>query len=508
MLNDQLKSQLQQLLQLMEGDVVLKASLGSDDKSKELKELLDEVSAASDYITIEASDLKRTPSFSVDKPNETSGITFAGLPMGHEFNSLVLALLQVSGRPPKEEQAIIDQIKAIDRPLHFETYISLTCQKCPDVVQALNLMSLLNPNISHTMIDGSIFREESENIMAVPAIFLDGEEFGNGRMTIQDILANLGSQADPAEFNDKAPYDVLIVGGGPASGSAAVYTARKGLRTGIVADRIGGQVNDTATIENFVTVKETDGPKFSSALEDHIKQYDVDVMTGIRASDIEKTDDGIVVTLDNGAQLTSKTVIISTGARWRKLEVPGEEALINKGVAFCPHCDGPLFENKNIAVIGGGNSGVEAAIDLAGIVEHVTLLERNANLKADNVLQKRLNSLPNVTVIKNAQTTEVLGDDAVTGIKYQDKAQGEEHTLDLEGIFVQIGLLPNTEWLNNYVELNDAKEIKVDRTNATSIPGIFAAGDVTDDRNKQIIISMGAGANAALNAFDYIIRHQ
>lgn len=507
MLNDQLKSQLQQLLQLMEGDIVLKASLGSDDKSKELKELLDEVSAASDYITIEASDLKRTPSFSVDKPNETSGITFAGLPMGHEFNSLVLALLQVSGRPPKEEQAIIDQIKAIDRPLHFETYISLTCQKCPDVVQALNLMSLLNPNISHTMIDGSIFREESENIMAVPAIFLDGEEFGNGRMTIQDILANLGSQADPAEFNDKAPYDVLIVGGGPASGSAAVYTARKGLRTGIVADRIGGQVNDTATIENFVTVKETDGPKFSSALEDHIKQYDVDVMTGIRASDIEKTDDGIVVTLDNGAQLTSKTVIISTGARWRKLEVPGEEALINKGVAFCPHCDGPLFENKNIAVIGGGNSGVEAAIDLAGIVEHVTLLERNANLKADNVLQKRLNSLPNVTVIKNAQTTEVLGDDAVTGIKYQDKAQGEEHTLDLEGIFVQIGLLPNTEWLNNYVELNDAKEIKVDRTNATSIPGIFAAGDVTDDRNKQIIISMGAGANAALNAFDYIIRH-
>ncbi|MDW4256168.1 alkyl hydroperoxide reductase subunit F [Staphylococcus saprophyticus] len=507
MLNDQLKSQLQQLLQLMEGDVVLKASLGSDDKSKELKELLDEVSAASDHITIEASDLKRTPSFSVDKPNETSGITFAGLPMGHEFNSLVLALLQVSGRPPKEEQAIIDQIKAIDRPLHFETYISLTCQKCPDVVQALNLMSLLNSNISHTMIDGSIFREESENIMAVPAIFLDGEEFGNGRMTIQDILANLGSQADPAEFNDKAPYDVLIVGGGPASGSAAVYTARKGLRTGIVADRIGGQVNDTATIENFVTVKETDGPKFSSALEDHIKQYDVDVMTGIRASDIEKTDDGIVVTLDNGAQLTSKTVIISTGARWRKLEVPGEEALINKGVAFCPHCDGPLFENKNVAVIGGGNSGVEAAIDLAGIVEHVTLLERNANLKADNILQERLNSLPNVTVIKNAQTTEVLGDDAVTGIKYQDKAQGEEHTLELEGIFVQIGLLPNTEWLNNFVELNDAKEIKVDRTNATSIPGIFAAGDVTDDRNKQIIISMGAGANAALNAFDYIIRH-
>ncbi|MEB6229984.1 alkyl hydroperoxide reductase subunit F [Staphylococcus xylosus] len=507
MLNDQLKSQLQQLLQLMEGDVVLKASLGADDKSNELKELLDEISAASSHITIEETDLKRTPSFSVNRPGEETGITFAGLPMGHEFNSLVLALLQVSGRAPKEEQAVIDQIKALDKPLHFETYISLTCQKCPDVVQALNLMSLLNPNITHSMIDGAIFREESENIMAVPAVFLDGEEFGNGRMTVQDILANLGSQADPAEFNDKDPYDVLIVGGGPASGSAAVYTARKGLRTGIVADRIGGQVNDTATIENFVTVKETDGPKFASALEDHIKQYDIDVMTGIRANEIEKTDSGIVVSLENGAKLTSKTVIISTGARWRKLEVPGEEALINKGVAFCPHCDGPLFENKNVAVVGGGNSGVEAAIDLAGIVEHVTLLERNASLKADNVLQERLNSLPNVTVIKNAQTTEVLGENAVTGIKYQDKSLGEEHTLELEGIFVQIGLLPNTEWLNNYVELNEANEIMIDRKNATSIPGIFAAGDVTDDRNKQIIISMGSGANAALNAFDYIIRH-
>ncbi|MCQ3816992.1 alkyl hydroperoxide reductase subunit F [Staphylococcus xylosus] len=507
MLNDQLKSQLQQLLQLMEGDVVLKASLGADDKSNELKELLDEVSAASSHITIEETDLKRTPSFSVNRPGEETGITFAGLPMGHEFNSLVLALLQVSGRASKEEQAVIDQIKSLDKPLHFETYISLTCQKCPDVVQALNLMSLLNPNITHSMIDGAIFREESEDIMAVPAVFLDGEEFGNGRMTVQDILANLGSQADPAEFNDKDPYDVLIVGGGPASGSAAVYTARKGLRTGIVADRIGGQVNDTATIENFVTVKETDGPKFASALEDHIKQYDIDVMTGIRANEIEKTDSGIVVSLENGAKLTSKTVIISTGARWRKLEVPGEEALINKGVAFCPHCDGPLFENKNVAVVGGGNSGVEAAIDLAGIVEHVTLLERNASLKADNVLQERLNSLPNVTVIKNAQTTEVLGENAVTGIKYQDKSLGEEHTLELEGIFVQIGLLPNTEWLNNYVELNEANEIMIDRKNATSIPGIFAAGDVTDDRNKQIIISMGSGANAALNAFDYIIRH-
>ncbi|WP_145459609.1 alkyl hydroperoxide reductase subunit F [Staphylococcus pettenkoferi] len=507
MLNDELKSQLQQLLQLMEGDAVLRASLGSDDKSEELKALLDEVSAMSSQIQVEEASLKRTPSFTVNRPDEDTGITFAGIPMGHEFNSFVLALLQVSGRPPKEEQSVLNQIKSLEGPLHFETFVSLTCQKCPDVVQALNLMSVVNPNITHTMIDGAVFKDESEDIMAVPAVFLNGEEFGNGRMSVQDILNQLGSKADPSEFNDKDPYDVLIVGGGPASGTAAIYTARKGLRTGIVADRIGGQVNDTATIENFVTVKETEGPQFSSALEDHINQYDVDVMKGIQAKGIEKTDDGIEVTLDNDAKLMSKTVIIATGARWRKLQIPGEDRLLNKGVAFCPHCDGPLFEGKDVAVVGGGNSGVEAAIDLAGIVKNVTLLERNPELKADNVLQERLRELPNVTIVKNAQTTEVLGEDSVTGIQYQDKETGEEHEIQLDGIFVQIGLLPNTEWLDNYVELNQGNEVMIDRKNATSVPGIFAAGDVTDDRNKQIIISMGAGANAALNAFDYIIRN-
>lgn len=507
MLNDELKSQLQQLLQLMEGDVVLRASLGSDDKSEELKALLDEVSAMSSQIQVEEASLKRTPSFTVNRPDEDTGIIFAGIPMGHEFNSFVLALLQVSGRPPKEEQSVLNQIKSLEGPLHFETFVSLTCQKCPDVVQALNLMSVVNPNITHTMIDGAVFKDESEDIMAVPAVFLNGEEFGNGRMSVQDILNQLGSKADPSEFNDKDPYDVLIVGGGPASGTAAIYTARKGLRTGIVADRIGGQVNDTATIENFVTVKETEGPQFSSALEDHINQYDVDVMKGIQAKGIEKTDDGIEVTLDNDAKLMSKTVIIATGARWRKLQIPGEDRLLNKGVAFCPHCDGPLFEGKDVTVVGGGNSGVEAAIDLAGIVKNVTLLERNPELKADNVLQERLRELPNVTIVKNAQTTEVLGEDSVTGIQYQDKETGEEHEIQLDGIFVQIGLLPNTEWLDNYVELNQGNEVMIDRKNATSVPGIFAAGDVTDDRNKQIIISMGAGANAALNAFDYIIRN-
>lgn len=507
MLNADLKQQLQQLLGLMEGDVEFRASIGSDDKSKELKELLDEIAEMSEHITTVEKELKRTPSFSVSKPDEEAGVTFAGIPLGHEFNSLVLAILQVSGRAPKEKQSIIDQIKGLEGKYNFETYVSLTCQKCPDVVQALNLMSVVNPNITHTMIDGSVFREESEDIMAVPAVFLDGEEFGNGRMTISDILTKLGSTQDASEFEGKDPYDVLIIGGGPASGSAAIYTARKGLRTGIIADRIGGQVNDTAGIENFITVKETTGSQFSANLAAHIEEYDIDTMTGIRATNIEKTDQAIRVTLENNAVLETKTAIISTGASWRKLNIPGEDRLINKGVAFCPHCDGPLFENKDVAVIGGGNSGVEAAIDLAGIVKHVTLFEYSSELKADTVLQDRLRSLSNVDIHTNARTAEVLGEDHVTGISYEDLNSGEMKELSLDGIFVQIGLVPNTSWIGDAVELNNRGEVVIDRNNNTNVPGIFAAGDVTDQKNKQIIISMGAGANAALNAFDYIIRN-
>ncbi|UXV34940.1 alkyl hydroperoxide reductase subunit F [Staphylococcus sp. IVB6181] len=507
MLNKELKSQLSQLLELMEGDVVLTASYDDSDKSKELKELLDEIADMSSHITVKEDTLQRTPSFSVDRPDAHTGVVFAGVPLGHEFNSLVLALLQVSGRPPKEEQSVIDQIKALDRPLHFETFISLSCHKCPDVVQALNLMSILNPNITHTMIDGAIFREESEDIMAVPAVFLNGEEFGNGRLSISDILGMLGSKADPAEFNDKEPFDVLVIGGGPASGSAAIYAARKGLRTGIVADRIGGQVNETAGIENFITVKETTGPEFSAALEQHVEAYDIDVMDGMRASNIEKTDDGIVVTLDNDAKLTSKTVVISTGARFRNLNIPGEDELRNKGVAYCPHCDGPLFKGKDVAVVGGGNSGAEAAIDLAGIVNHVTLVEYKDFLRADEILQERLRELPNVEILKNAQSSEILGDSHVTGLKYEDNKTGETHQIDVEGVFVQIGLLPNTEWLQGAVETNKQGEILIDRNHATSMLGVFAAGDVTDEHYKQIIIAMGAGASAALSAFDYIIRN-
>ncbi|MBA8759874.1 alkyl hydroperoxide reductase subunit F [Staphylococcus schleiferi subsp. coagulans] len=507
MLNQELKQQLSQLLDLMEGDVVLKASTGSDENSQKVENLVNEVAEMSSRITVEKADLKRTPSFSINRPGEDTGITFAGVPLGHEFNSFVLALLQVSGRAPKEEQSVIDQIKSIEQPLHFETYISLTCHKCPDVVQALNLMSVLNPNITHTMIDGAVFKEEAEDIMAVPAIFLNGEQFGNGRMTVTDILSTLGQGPDASAFEDKEVFDVLVIGGGPASASSAIYAARKGLTTGIVADRIGGQVNDTADIENLIGIKKTTGPSLSTNLEEHIKDYNIDVMKGVRAEQLEKTDKTVSVTLDNGAVLETRSLIIGTGARWRKIGVPGEEKYTNKGVAYCPHCDGPLFEGKDVAVIGGGNSGIEAAIDLAGICKNVTVLEFSDTLKADSVLQERLKSLPNTQVITNAATKEITGDDRVNGLTYTDMQSKEDKHIDLDGVFVQIGLSPNTEWLGDSVQRNRMGEIEVDRLGNTNVPGVFAAGDCTDQRYKQIIISMGSGATAALSAFDYLIRN-
>ncbi|AKS68010.1 alkyl hydroperoxide reductase subunit F [Staphylococcus schleiferi] len=507
MLNQELKQQLSQLLDLMEGDVVLKASTGSDENSQKVDNLVNEVAEMSSRITVEKADLKRTPSFSINRPGEDTGITFAGVPLGHEFNSFVLALLQVSGRAPKEEQSVIDQIKSIEQPLHFETYISLTCHKCPDVVQALNLMSVLNPNITHTMIDGAVFKEEAEDIMAVPAIFLNGEQFGNGRMTVTDILSTLGQGPDASAFENKEVFDVLVIGGGPASASSAIYAARKGLTTGIVADRIGGQVNDTADIENLIGVKKTTGPSLSTNLEEHIKDYNIDVMKGVRAEQLEKTDKTVSVTLDNGAVLETRSLIIGTGARWRKIGVPGEEKYTNKGVAYCPHCDGPLFEGKDVAVIGGGNSGIEAAIDLAGICKNVTVLEFSDTLKADSVLQERLKSLPNTQVITNAATKEITGDDRVNGLTYTDMQSKEDKHIDLDGVFVQIGLSPNTEWLGDSVQRNRMGEIEVDRLGNTNVPGVFAAGDCTDQRYKQIIISMGSGATAALSAFDYLIRN-
>ncbi|WP_025949332.1 alkyl hydroperoxide reductase subunit F [Geobacillus thermocatenulatus] len=508
LLDADIKAQLAQYLQLLENDIVLTVSAGDDNVSRDMLALIDELTAMSPKIKVEKAKLERTPSFSVNRVGENTGITFAGVPLGHEFTSLVLALLQVSGRPPKVSQDVVDRIQQIRGKHHFETYVSLSCHNCPDVVQALNIMSVLNPNISHTMIDGAAFKEEVEQkgIMAVPTVFLNGELFASGRMSIEDILAKLGSAPDASSFADKEPFDVLVIGGGPAGATAAIYAARKGIRTGIVAERFGGQILDTLGIENFISVKYTEGPKLAASIEEHVKQYNVDIMSSQRAKRLEKKD-LIEVELENGAVLKSKTVVIATGARWRNLGVPGEEEFKNKGVAYCPHCDGPLFEGKHVAVIGGGNSGVEAAIDLAGIASHVTLLEFAPELKADAVLQDRLYSLPNVTVIKNAQTTEITGTDKVNGLTYIDRETGEEHHIELQGVFVQIGLVPNTEWLEGTVERNRFGEIIVDKRGATNMEGVFAAGDCTDSVYKQIIISMGSGATAALSAFDYLIRH-
>ncbi|MCM3711870.1 alkyl hydroperoxide reductase subunit F [Sporosarcina luteola] len=507
-LDADIKQQLAQYLELMEGDVLLKVSVGEDKVSREMAELVDELATMSSRIKVEHAELERTPSFSVNRIGEDTGVTFAGIPLGHEFTSLVLALLQVSGRAPKVDEKVIEQVKKIKDELHFESYISLSCQNCPEVVQALNLMSVLNPNITHTMIDGAAFKEEveSKNILAVPTVYLNGEPFTNGRKTIEEILAELGSGPDASEFADKDPYDVLVVGGGPAGASAAIYAARKGIRTGIVAERFGGQILDTAAIENFISVNRTEGPKLAASLEEHVKEYNIDVMNLVRAKRLEKKD-LIEIELENGAVLKSKSVILSTGARWRNIGVPGEAEFRNKGVAYCPHCDGPLFEGKDVAVVGGGNSGVEAAIDLAGIVNHVTVLEFNDELKADSVLQKRLHSLPNVTVVTNARTKEITGTDKVNGITYVDRDSGEEKHVELAGVFVQIGLVPNTDWLGDVVERNRFGEILVDKRGATNVPGVFAAGDCTDSPFKQIIISMGSGATASLGTFDYLVRN-
>lgn len=507
-LDTEISNQLAEYLKLMEGEILIKLSAGSDPVSQEMTALVQELADMSSLIRVEQARLGRTPGFSISKIGEDTGITFAGVPLGHEFTSLVLAILQVSGRAPKVDDRVIERIKKIKGNLNFETYISLSCHNCPEVVQALNTMSVLNPNISHTMIDGATFKDEVEkkDIMAVPSIYLNGEFFGSGRMGIEEILEKLNLAPDKSEFNNIDPFDVLIIGGGPAGASAAIYTARKGVRTGIITDRFGGQVKDTLGIENFISVLYTEGPKLAASLEEHVKSYNVDILYPQRVKHIEKKD-LIEVELENGAVIRSKTLILATGARWRNVGVPGEAEFKNKGVAYCPHCDGPLYKGKSVAVIGGGNSGIEAAIDLAGIVKHVTVLEFLPELKADSILQERLYSLPNVTVLKNVQTTQITGTDKVNGISYKERDSGLEKHIDLEGVFVQIGLVPNTEWLGDSVERNRFGEIIVNNKNETNIPGIFAAGDCTNSPYKQIIISMGSGATAALSAFDYLIRN-
>ena len=508
LLDVDIKQQLAQYLELMEGDVLIKVSAGSDSASRDMEALIDELAAMSTRIKIEKASLSRTPSFSINRLDEDTGVVFAGIPLGHEFSSLVLALLQVSGRAPKVDAGVIERIKGLKGEYRFETYISLSCNNCPEVVQALNLMSILNKNISHSMIDGAVYKEEveSKDIMAVPTVYLNGEFFASGRMDIEEILSKLGTSSNSSELESKDPFDILVIGGGPAGAAAAIYAARKGVRTGIVAERMGGQVQDTLGIENMVSIPYIEGPALASSLEEHIRRYDVDIMKSQRVKRIDKKD-LIELELENGAVLKSRTVIIATGARWRNVGVPGEAEFRNKGVAYCPHCDGPLYKGKDVAVIGGGNSGIEAAIDLAGIANHVTVLEFMPELKADAVLQKRLYSLPNVTVLKNVQTKEITGKDKVDGITYINRESGEEAHISLQGIFVQIGLVPNTDWLGDFVEKNRFGEILVDNHNATNVAGVFAAGDCTDSPYKQIIISMGSGANAALSAFDYLMRN-
>ena len=514
MLDETLKTQLKAYLEKVVRPIEIIASLDDSAKSREMEELLGEIVLLSDKITlVQRRDADaHTPSFALNSPGHDIHLRFAGLPMGHEFTSLVLALLQVGGHPSKTAQDVIEQIQSLDGEYKFETYFSLSCQNCPDVVQALNLMAVLNPNIQHVAIDGALFQDEVEarQVMSVPTIYLNGEVFGQGRMDVEQIVAKLDTGAaarDAKKIAAKAAFDVLVVGGGPAGAAAAIYAARKGIRTGVAAERFGGQVLDTMAIENFISVQETEGPKLAAALEQHVRQYEVDIMNLQRAEKLVTDGDLLEVQLANGASLKSKTVILSTGARWRQMNVPGEDEYRNKGVAYCPHCDGPLFKGKRVAVIGGGNSGVEAAIDLAGIVSHVTLIEFDHQLRADAVLQRKLHSLPNVKVITSAMTTEVTGDgQKVNGLVYEDRGNNEKHTLALEGIFVQIGLLPNTEWLKGTVALSPRGEIIVDERGQTSVPGVFAAGDVTTVPYKQIVIAMGEGSKAALSAFDHLIR--
>ncbi|KXO10044.1 MULTISPECIES: alkyl hydroperoxide reductase subunit F [Marinobacter] len=518
MLDANIKGQLKAYMEKLQQPIELVAAYDDSKKSQELKQLLEEIEPMSEKISLRTEDSAdvRRPSFAINRVGTDIGVRFAGIPMGHEFTSLVLALLQVGGHPSKASQEVIQQIQELDGEFEFETYFSLSCQNCPDVVQAFNLMSVLNPNIKHTSIDGALFQDEVEQreVMAVPSVYLNGQPWGQGRMTLEEVVAKLdtnSAEKEAKKINQKDAFEVLVIGGGPAGSAAAIYAARKGISTGIAAERFGGQVADTMGIENLISVPYTEGPKLVAAMEQHVNEYEVDIMNMQRAEKLipaAQTGGLHEVKLANGGSLKARTVILSTGARWRQMGVPGEEEYRNKGVAYCPHCDGPLFKGKRVAVIGGGNSGVEAAIDLAGIVGHVTLIEFGEQMRADEVLQKKLRSLNNVKIITSGQTTEVVGKDGkVSGLNYTDRTTGEAHHVELEGVFVQIGLVPNTEWLKGDIELSQHGEIIVNDRNETSIPGVFAAGDATTVPYKQIVISMGEGSKAALSAFDFLIRN-
>ncbi len=514
MLDVQSLDQLKEVFASLNSKYDLSIEVSSNhDSRNELVELLTDVASCSDHISVEVKE-GTSLFFEIYKDGEPSGISFRAVPNGHEFTSLLLAILNLDGKGKNlPDEMIKAKVRALNGKIELKTYVSLTCTNCPDVVQALNSMVAINPSISHTMIDGGINREEVEslNIQAVPSVYINGEQLHVGRSDFATLLSKIESKVGVSEVevsSETREFDLLVVGGGPAGCAAAIYSARKGLSVGIIADNIGGQVKETVDIENLISKKKTTGSELAADLMGHISEYSIEILSNRRVEKIELEGEFKKLTANSSETFISKAVIIATGASWRKLGVPGEEEYIGRGVAFCPHCDGPFYKGKDVAVIGGGNSGIEAAIDLAGIANSVTVIEFLENLKADEVLVKKAESIPNIKIILNSKTNEIVGNgDKVVGVKVEDRSNGEVQEIKLDGIFVQIGLLPNSKVFTDVVETNRAGEIIIDRNCRTNISGIYAAGDVSDVPFKQIIIAMGEGAKAALTAFDDRIRN-
>ncbi len=496
---------------------------GEHNKRAELIDFLTKIAGTTDKINFDAEatddSLPSAISFKVvshiDGEAADTGIVFSGIPGGHEFTSLILAILQAGGHTLKLDDGIQKLVKRFNKPLQFQTYVSLSCHSCPEVVQALNQFALLNDGISNEMIDGALFQEqvEANKIQGVPAVFLNGKPFANGLIDTAKLIGKLQEQFPDllSDVEDDAEQleqqDVTIIGAGPAGVAAAIYTARKGLKVTMVADRIGGQVKDTQDIENLISVPLTNGTDLSTNFVKHLSEYNITLKEHVSVKDIGETEEeNYSINLNTGETFETRSIILATGAQWRKLGVPGEEENIGKGVAFCAHCDGPFFKGKDISVIGGGNSGVEAALDLAGIVKHVTVLEFADELKADQVLINKAKEKSNIEFITGAATQEIKATDGkVSSIVYQDRSTGETHERDLSGVFVQIGLVPNTEFVKGFVDLNRFGEIEIDERCRTDRKGIFACGDVTTVPFKQINIAMGEGSKAALSAFEYLV---
>jgi alkyl hydroperoxide reductase subunit F len=513
MFDEELKEQLRGYFTRIVKPVQLQMHTGEHESRHELKQMLSEVAALSDWIELtEKTDDDVSPvSFDVLSEGKPTGIRFSGIPGGHEFSSLILAILQAGGSPVRLDEGLQNLVRGLEGQMHFQTVVSLSCHNCPDVVQTLNSFALLNPRITHEMIDGALFPEfvEKHGIQGVPAVFLNGEPFANGKIDAGQIIDRIikkNASSLKVHESDRL-YDVAIVGAGPAGVAAAIYSARKGLAVTVIAERIGGQVKDTMGIENLITTSYTTGPELTATLGSLLRSHEVDVREHLRVDHIENGDAYKTIVLNTSERIRSRTVILATGAKWRELNVPGEKEFLGRGVAYCPHCDGPFFKGKDVAVIGGGNSGVEAALDLAGIVRSVKLFEFTDRLNADEVLIRRLKETPNIEAAVNAQVTEVLHDgEKVTGIRYINRTTGEEIEYPLDGIFIQIGLIPGTDFVRGLVECNRYGEIIVDTHGRTSVPGIFAAGDATTVPYKQIVIALGDGAKAAITAFEYLLK--